>query len=164
MIQFKIHFNTKIGRALYEDYCRFIFDSVKQTIHKSIDNRKYKVREKAILESSVIQWDGRPPRHIDLIYYVENCLVMTKEYGEFLIHLDESKVIPNSSTKVSTLIRLLEYGNELIPPYPLVSQVILYFSQAYPNLLLQFMKARMIKRESVSVRRSTRRKIEEGPQ
>lgn len=162
MIRFKIHFESIVERSLYEDYCKFIYESVQRTVKELIDPKKYRVREKLILESSVIKWEGHPPKHIDLAYYVENCLTMTKEDGEYVIHLDDYKVVTGSRTQVSTLVRLLEYGNEKIPPYPVVRRVMYYYYLKYPRLILQFMKARMMKRESVSVRRSTRRKTTKG--
>lgn len=143
MISFKIHFDARINQSLYEDYCRFIFDSIQNNIEDLINSRKYKVRERLVLESSVIKWDIRPPSSIDLAKYVKNCLEMVRDKGEYVIQVSPLQKIENSSTKVSTLVRLLEYGNERIPPYPVIRTVMRYYRKFYSRLFIKFIKERM---------------------
>ena len=124
-MQFKIHFDAEVNPGLYRDYCMFLFDKVKESVSDLINPRKYKVREKAVIESSVMRWVV-VPLELDLVYYVENCLELVKVKGEYVIRVRDDLRVRGSRTKVKTLIRLLEYGNEKIPSYPVIRRVLLY--------------------------------------
>lgn len=155
---FKIHFDKPVSSGLYKDYCDFIFESVKKSIERSVekstDREKYKVREPFILESSVMKWVVELD-HIDLVYYVTHCLEMVREKGEYVIRVSQSQKVYGSLMKVSTLIKLLEYGNEKLPPLPLIRTVFRYYEENYRYLLPEFLERRMTN-ERVSVRRGSR--------
>lgn len=159
MVQFKIEFDETYSPALYQDYSKFVFESVIDTLRDQVNLRKYKVRESQVLESSVINWTHKP-RTVNLYRLVEDSLVLRRENGVYTICLDSYKYVPGSKTKLSTLVRLLEYGNEKIQPYPLVSSVLHYFAENYKFMVLEFMKARMIENESVPLRKVTGRTFE----
>ena len=143
MILFRIHFDSKVHKGLYNSYCKFLFKMIKRTIHSVINPKKYKVREKVLLESSFIKWISYPPKRLDLAKLVENSLVMKRWRGEYIITLDYSKKLRGSTTKVSDIIRLLEYGAPGFPPYPVITRVLLYYSKVYRNLMIKFMKDQM---------------------
>lgn len=144
MIQFKIPFSTKDDKGFYDDYCRFIFSEVKKSIESLINPLKYQVRQKSIIDSSVIVWDSEePPETINLVYYVNNCLEMVKVRKEYVIRLNDTRKVSGSSTKVSTLIRLLEYGNENVDPYPVITRVLSYYKYNYKNFMIKFIRERM---------------------
>lgn len=145
MLRFKIHFDYKVSPALYEDYSRFIYRAVKRKIAQNINPLKYKIREPYILESSLIQWIGDPPEYIDLTYYINNCLEMRRERGEYVIQLNESLRIPGTYTKVSTLVRMLEYGTNKLPALPNIRRVMLYYSIVYQFQIIEYMKERLLK-------------------
>lgn len=142
-MQFKIHFDEEINPSLYDDYCEFIFERVKEDLYDLINPLKYRVREKAVIESSVMRWVV-VPRTIDLARYIEDCLEMVKNKGEFVIRVRSDLRVRYSRTSVKTLVRLLEYGNEKIPPYPVVRRVLKYYSLIYKDLLVEFIRERML--------------------
>lgn len=143
-MQLRIHFDDEsINPSLYKNYCEFILDKINETIAQKADPRKYKVREELILKSSLISWRGDPPKSIDLMHLVCHCLSLKRIKGEYVITLNEYRLVPKSRTKLSKLIRLLEYGNEEIPPYPLIRSILVYYQKIYPNLMPEFMLERM---------------------
>lgn len=142
-MQFKIHFDEEINPSLYEDYCEFILESAENSIRELINPLKYHVREKSVIESPVMRW-VKIPSTINLTQYVENCLEMVRDRGEYVIRVREDQRVSGSHTKVKTLIRLLEYGNERIPAYPVVRKVLMYYSQVYRDLLVEFIRERML--------------------
>lgn len=142
-MQFKVEFTQDISSPLYEDYCRFIFESITRDLRDQIVSAKYKVREKVLLKSNFIQWDTSPPPKIDLVHYVVNCLDLHKVYGVYEIRLDPFRVISGSSTRVGSLIRLLEYGCPGFPALPFVRRIMFYYSQHYKEMLVNFMKERL---------------------
>lgn len=144
MIRFKIPFNPNDDPGFYDDYCRFIFSEVKKSIESLINPLKYRVRQNSIINSSLLVWDTEePPKTIDLVYYVTHCLEMVKVRQEYVIRLNDTNKVSGSSTKVSTLVRLLEYGNEKVDAYPLITRVLNYYKKNYKNLMIKFIRERM---------------------
>lgn len=142
MILFKIHFDEEIYRPLYNDYCKFLFGSIKDSIRRQMKKEKYEIRESVIIKSSVIRWYKSPPKKLDIAKYINSCLELIKIRGEYVVALNERKRVKGSSTKVSTLVRLIEYGNEVITPYPLIRRIISYYQSHYKDMILEFMKER----------------------
>lgn len=143
-MQFKIHFDQEINQSLYNDYCEFLFEEIKKSVKMLINPLKYRARENLVLKSSVIKWTSKKPKSINLISYVESCLEMVRVKGEFVIRVRDDQVVRGSKTKVKTLIRLLEYGNESVPAYPVLRRVLLLYSKVYKNLLVEFIRERML--------------------
>lgn len=138
MIKFEIEYDDKGNDPLYRILCYKIFYSLKSEINRSLDPRKYKIREPFILKSSLIKWNGDPPDSIDLVDYVNNCLTINYIEGYYVIGLDDRR-IPGSTTKLSTLIRLLEYGNEKLPAYPLIRNIIMDYKLHYKERVLDYL-------------------------
>lgn len=139
-MQLRIHFDQEISPSLYRRYSQYLFKKVKDDIEDSIDLRKYKVREPYILSSKFIKWKGETPKSIRLDYFVCHCLELVTVKGEYVIRLNDSLIIPKSRTRVSLLVRLLEYGNERIPACPVIRKVLVYYSKVYKELLPEFLK------------------------
>lgn len=137
----KFKFTNPPYPALYNDYCQFLFESMKKSVIANMDLRKYKLREPLILSSSVIDWKY-PQSRINLTRYLRNCLELVKENGIYVVRVNPRMVIRNSRTKVSTLIRLLEYGNEKIPPLPLLRTIFQIYRDTYPDRIVEFIESR----------------------
>lgn len=142
MIQLKIHFDSEVNKGLYQDFCEYLFDQINGTLSDLINDKKLNVRERLIVESSVINWTTKVEK-INLRYYVENCLEMVNVKGDYIIRVRRDLRVRNSRSSVYTLIKLLEYGNETVPAYPIVRAVLLLYSDIYKNLLVDFIKERM---------------------
>ena len=145
MIQFKIS-NQNGDQGLYNDFCKYLFSEIKDAVSQLADPRKYKVRERYVIESSVIKWRGDPPDSVDLMKLVVNSLELVKIRGEYFIRVNDRRLIPRSSTKVSTLVRLMEYGNEKIRPYPVITRVLRYYYENYQSLVKDFLIKRLRRR------------------
>lgn len=131
---------SHVNKYMYISYCKFIFKLVKLEIANTIQPYQYKAREKDILKSNLITWDKNPPKHLDLVKYVKDCLELANENGTLVIRLNDTKIIPGSSTKVSTLIRLLEFGNETVRPYPFIRDILIKFERVYRESMLDYMR------------------------
>lgn len=143
-MQFKIHFDQEINQSLYNDYCEFLFEEIKKSVKRLINPLKYRARESLVLKSSVIKWTSKKPKSINLSSYVENCLEMVRVKGEFVVRIRDDQVVSGSKTKVKTLVRLLEYGNESVPAYPVLRRVLLFYSKVYKDLIVEFIRERML--------------------
>ena len=146
-MQIEIKFSRKINPVIYSEYSKFIYSQMKKDIIKSVrkNSKKYKVREKFILESTLIKWKKDPPSRINLEYYLENCLELVDIKGTYVIRLNDSWLVKGSVTKVKTLVRILEYGTLKLPQLPVVRRVFNYYSKNYQNLFVEFMKERLFK-------------------
>lgn len=140
---FKIHFDKEVYAPLYEDYCRFLYEEIQKSVKNSINKRKYDVRVPYVINSSIMKWNNKPPSSLNLVYYVTHCLELVREKNEYVIRVNPKMKVLGSKTKVSTLIRLLEFGNEKIPPLPVICSVLKYYQERYPYLLTEFIERRM---------------------
>ena len=65
----------------------------------------------------------------DLFYYITHCLYLHRDRGCYIIALENTTPVRGSRTLVKDLVRLLEYGNEVLPPYPLIREILSYYQQ-----------------------------------
>lgn len=144
-MQFEIKFDENINPFLYKKFSEFIYEKVLEDVSELADkySKKYKVRESYILNLNLIKWKRSPPKKIDLIYYIKNCLVLERNRGVYMIKLDDSWTLPKSFTKVSLVIRVLEYGTDKIPGLPLIRRVLMYYEKYYKSMFVKFLQERM---------------------
>ena len=114
-------------------YVRQLFKVIKDDIRTKANIQKYKVREPYILSMDFIKWRNEVPDHIDLFYYVTRCLVLKKEKECYVITLNDRALVNGSLTLVKDLIRLLEYGNEKLPAYPLIRNILMYHQEHWKD-------------------------------
>lgn len=153
-MQIEIKFSRKINPVIYSEYSKFVYSQMRSDIIKSVrrNSKKYKVREKFILESDLIRWKSKPPTKINLLYYLENSIELVNIKGTYIIRLNDSWLVKGSITKVKTLVRILEYGTLKIPQLPVIRRVFNYYSENYQNLFTEFMKERLLDYEFLSLR------------
>lgn len=141
-MQFKIDIDG-LDKRLYSEYCDFIFDKMNEDLEDLVDqySKNYKVRESWILDSSLIDWSSEEkPDSIDLKEIVKKCLEMKSSKGYYFIKVDEDDIIPGSITKVSKLIRALEYGFDKYPELLVVRKLMKYYSEYYDDFYEEFME------------------------
>lgn len=139
MIQFKISYRGG-DKGLYNDFSKYLYRKIQESVKSLADSRKYKVREKSVLESSVIKWRRDPLESINLIDYVINCLEIVKIQNEYVIRVKPFIKVRGSLTEVDTLVRLLEYGNEKVKPYPVITRILDHYKQNYQQMVKDFLR------------------------
>lgn len=140
-MQIELRFDQRLDNQLYKDYANFIYKSVKQDIAKQINPKKYKLRVPLLLECPLIKWKiSSKPKSIDLVPIVNNCLELVKSQGVYIIRINEYRRFPYSYTKVSTVIRILEYGTESIPMYQVIRLVLNKYRIQYKYLFYKYME------------------------
>lgn len=148
-MQFEINLGDNINPTIYYEFSKYVFDSMKVSLkYQTYRNyKKYKLRERLVLKSSLIKWKrGVVPSGIDLPFYVSNCLELVNIKGKYVIRLNKYWVVKGSTTKVSTLVRLLEHGNDKVPPLPVVSKVFRVYSKYYKSLFSEYIIKKVIDR------------------
>lgn len=128
MLSLEIAKNTN-DQSSFLKYCLKVFYFVRHEVYAKADRRKYKVREPIILATDFIKWNSTPPKTLDLFYYVTTCLLIEKTEDGCIIKVNDKAVIPGSTTLVKDLVRLLEYGCNLFPAYPVIRDVLASISQ-----------------------------------
>lgn len=143
----KFHFDTPIRNDLYSSYCRYLYDKINDELSSIINSnhRKYQLRSEYILSNHLIDWvDDKYARYFNLESLLMNCLYLVREDGEYIVKVTDD-LIPHSTTPVSRIVRLVEYGNESIKPLPAVRKVIDKYRLIYRNLFSNFMMERMFR-------------------
>ena len=127
MLQLIIPIDNEETSGLLNRYVRRLFQVIQQDIQYKANRQKYKVREPYILQMNFIKWNDKPPDTIDLFYYITHSLYLHKGRNCYIIELNDRPLVTGSKTLVKDLVRLLEYGNENLPPYPLIRDILLYY-------------------------------------
>lgn len=123
MLELRIY-NDELKQANAASFCLRLLRIIRAEIFLKANRQKYKVREPIILSIDFIKWNSAPPKTIDLFYYIADCLVLEKtDYG-YIIKVNDKRIIPGSTTLIKDLVRLLEYGCALFPPYPLIRDIL----------------------------------------
>ena len=127
--------------ALYNTFCKQLYNAIQRAIYNKADRRKYQVREPYILQMNFIKWKGKPLDEINLYYYITHCLVLKQTNKGYVIELNNYMRVKGSMTLVKDLIRLVEYGNEVLPEYPLIREILSYYQNhymdEYGNIVIQ---------------------------
>jgi hypothetical protein len=149
---------TPKGRWLYRIYSEYLFKKIQRQLRKEVRKhiKRYEVRIPYLLTTSLIHWKKYPPKTINLFYYLDNCLELVNRKGTYVIKLNDYKLVRGSFTKVSTLIRILEYGTDKIPELPVIRHLFSYYSKNYNSLFNEFVKESFLY-EFLSVRQSDNR-------
>ena len=147
-MQFEINLKEELTPSVYRNYSKFVYDEVLRFIKRLSYQKKdnYKIREFQLLNSSsveYIKWDKETPDSLDILYYINHCLVLKKRRGIYYITLDEHQKIKGSKTKVSKVIRLLEFGNEEIRELPVIRRAMTYYSRNYKALAKEYIARRL---------------------
>lgn len=141
----KLNFNADIRKDLYHDISKFIYKNMLEDIQTLTKKKSanYKMRESLLFDSNLIDW-VKKPKSLDLVDYVNNSIKLSEVNGTYEITLDESRKVRGSNTKVSKLVRLLEFGTLEIKELPVLRRVFLQYKDNYHKLVYDYFKEEMI--------------------
>ncbi len=141
----KLNFNADIRKDLYHDISKFIYKNMLEDIQILTKKKSanYKMRESLLFDSNLIDW-VKKPKSLDLVDYVNNSIKLNEVNGTYEITLDESRKVRGSNTKVSKLVRLLEFGTLEIKELPVLRRVFLQYKDNYHKLVYDYFKEEMI--------------------
>lgn len=94
-------------------FCKYLIEKIKKIIEFDINFSNYKKLENYINKNNIIQYQVRnQPINIYDLYRlaVNNLKIVKKDINVFEIKLDNCINIPNSYTKLYSIISLCEYG------------------------------------------------------
>lgn len=162
-MQFRIP-QGQIESRFYDDFCRYLFKRVNRSVEELASQKKYRVREKVVCSSTLLQWTvPEIPSEIGLYHYVINCLSLVYEKGEYIIQVNPRTLVRGTTTPVRTLVRLLEYGNEKLPPYPMITRVLEFYQENYSYFVKDYLRRKVVRRsERLFVRRGPRQETKRG--
>ena len=130
-------------RSKYVDskYLKYLLHKVRESVREVISTNRYRSYLSQLSNSSVII---KVPDNLESL--IVDSIVLTKVNDEYIIQVDTKKSLPGSDIKVSTLVRLLEYGNEVIRPYHVIRRVFQHYSRIYNNeLFMDYMMNEVMK-------------------
>lgn len=111
-------------------FCDYLVEDIKDSIRKNINYRKLLKREKYILNARWIGWNSRSSIPISLnmmslAYNIIDNIICSNRYGvgRYVICINPSVYFSGSSTKLSTIARFLDKGNERVPGMYFISNV-----------------------------------------
>ena len=127
-----------INSDIYSQYCRYVYDKFKDDL-KSLVIRKsksYKVRESKVKELL----------NLDYLVNLSECVLKSTEMinvnGVYVIRLNPRKRV--HGIKVSTLVRLLEFGSLDLKELPILRRVMFKYNQCYKDYVGEFINKRVI--------------------
>lgn len=133
MLRLEILIKDSSKNVILDAFVERLFMTIQQEISFKANRKKYQIREPYILKMNFIKWRDKAPDHIDLFYYITRCLVLNKERSRYVIELNSRNLVVGSQTLVKDLIRLLEYGNEVLQAYPLIRDILSYYQKHWED-------------------------------
>lgn len=118
---------TNVPSDYQQEFCDFIVAEIRKNIQNNFPFQKCENIEKYIEENSVINWQNKRNDFISVynIYRlaVENLKIKQIRENYFSIFIDNNINIPNSYTKLHSIVALLEYGTLSIRGCRVLSEV-----------------------------------------
>ena len=65
----------------------------------------------------------------DVFYFSLNCLVIKKYDNRLEIVFNESIKVPQTNLKLINILKLINYGNTIVTPYPIYTNMFNYFEK-----------------------------------
>lgn len=98
-------------------FCKYIIHWIKKDFMAGRNRESIQLRLDLLQNASWMKWIGKPKKITaeSFISYVNSCLSYTVRQNNFLIYIDDRKLLPGSYTPISKVIRYIDYGNELVP-------------------------------------------------
>lgn len=111
-----------------ESFCSYLLAEIQEEIANNINYRKMESREKYLISAKWMRWTSRV-YHINMIslaYRIANSFICTKREmnGQYVIQIDPKLYMYNSKTKLSTVARFLDKGNEKVRGTWFISSVL----------------------------------------
>ena len=130
---FELDQMNKDEALLIPQFCRLLLKNIKTDIRDNISYRKFNRYEKYLLESNLIRWKVDKPSSINV---VELCNIIANSFkcyemkdNSFSIKIDRSIKLRGTKTRIATIARLLDKGNEEIPGTLFISSVLNKYSK-----------------------------------
>ena len=130
---FELDQMNKDEALLIPQFCRLLLKNIKTDIRDNISYRKFNRYEKYLLESNLIRWTVDKP---DSINVVELCNIIANSFkcyemkdNSFSIKIDRSVKLRGTKTRIATIARLLDKGNEKVPGTFFISSVLNKYSK-----------------------------------
>ena len=128
-------YHPLLDKSTLYRFALYIHKRLKNDIEKSSD-KKLEVRYNYIVDK-FIKWYKKPLIKINLKSIIIGSFVIIPYQDGYLITLDYDKMIPYSRTKYNTVARLIEYGNNKIPPYPIIHHLFKKYEEIFNNELFK---------------------------
>lgn len=124
ILQFKFDELSKNKKLLLPMFCRSLVKSIRYDILNGIIYKKFIDREKILLDATWIDWIDKP-EELNMRYIVnlivDNITYKIIENDICIIYIKGN--LPMSNTKLETVARFLDKGNDDCPPTSFISKV-----------------------------------------
>ena len=108
------------------EFLNTLISDMQNDILNTVNYNKLSKRESYLLNCNLIKWTKKPT-HIDM-YKLVYLIVSNIEYkcikgNTYMIYINPKTYFPNSRTKLELISRLLDKGNEVLPPIHFISRI-----------------------------------------
>lgn len=121
------------------DFCNWLITQIQSYIKLNLNNKKVERFDKYINENIPMQ-----PKRIlttaELISAASYNLVVNKIQNNYIIQIDSNVFIPNTFAKFINIMQLINYGNLVLPPYPIWTETFNYFADNINKYLEIYLK------------------------
>lgn len=131
-------YDAEIGYNINSQYSHYVYELFMRDLRRLVYRKRknYKVREAKV--QSLLNLDSP----IDLVHLVLNSTELVNINGIYVIRLNSHKKIHN--IKVSTLVRLLEYGALGFQELPVIRRVMFKYNRCYKDYVEEFIDKRVV--------------------
>lgn len=144
IVQFRI-INSNLPLDIYTEFSKYLYDKVLSIIEESANIYRLELREKYLLNSSIIKWRSSTKHSINLLSIIKDSIILIKDKNEYVITVDDKTVLPKSQTLVSTIVRFVEYGNHQVKAYPIIHTTFTKLNKSYNKEFQNFLQERVMR-------------------
>lgn len=121
------------------DFCKWLITQIQSYMKSNLNIKRADIFDKYINENIPMQ-----PKRIlitkDLILSASYNLIVNKVQNNYIIEIDPNIFIPNTFAKFINIMQLINYGNLVLPPYPIWTETFNYFADNINKYLDIYLK------------------------
>lgn len=126
-----------------DEFCEYLIERMQEYIVTSIDERQLERFDEYLNNTDTIRFTGGRKGYISAKEILINStynLITKKVDNEYNIEIDKNKYIYNTNAKFIDIVKLINYGNLSLAPYPIYDRMMNEFAENIQELWDDFIK------------------------
>lgn len=129
-----------------DDFCNWLILEMRKYMSSSLDYGKLIPFNNYINDSDInaIKWNDKDKAYTisvrELTLWAFDYMVVKKEGNDYIIKFDNNALIPDTSTKIIDIIKLINYGNLTLFAYPIFDEMTDFFALNIDSYLDKYIK------------------------
>lgn len=133
----------KNTRNTLKEFCLWLIDKMHNYISTEVKTEHLARFNAYLTNSDIILYNDLKQRPIftdDILIGSAYNLIVVKRGVDYVIKIDDNVKIPHTNTKFIDIVKLINYGNTELKPYPIYTEMMDYFANNINSYALVYLK------------------------